>query len=238
MRRLRIDILSLFPEYFKGPFESSIIKRAVERGIIDINLLDIREFSKDKHKRIDDRPYGGGAGMVMMAEPVCDAIRSVRDKSSHVIFLSPQGSRFDSKKAKALSKKSHLVLLCGHYEGIDERVMDEVDEEISIGDYVLTNGCIASIVLVDATVRFVPEVLGNSNSIYQDSFDRGLLGAPCYTRPREFENKKVPEVLLNGDHSKIEEERREQALEKTRKVRPDLYKLHKKKNKERSLWSS
>ena len=170
---MEIDILSLFPEYFKGPFDVSIIKRALERGLIDINLVNIRDFSKGKHKKVDDRPFGGGPGMVLMPGPLKRAIKSVRKKNSHVIYLSPQGEKLSSKKARELSSLKHLILLCGHYEGIDERIMKEVDEEVSIGDFVLTNGCIPTIVLVDSVIRFIPKVLGDQESVEKDSYESG-----------------------------------------------------------------
>ena len=219
---MEIDILSLFPEYFKGPFDVSIIKRALERGLVDINLVNIRDFSKGKHKKVDDRPFGGGPGMVLMPGPLKRAIKSVRKKNSHVIYLSPQGEKLSSKKARELSSLKHLILLCGHYEGIDERIMKEVDEEVSIGDFVLTNGCIAAIVLVDAVIRFIPKVLGDQESVEKDSYESGILDFPNYTKPYDFEGEKVPEVLMSGNHSKIDEYRNEMALKKTREKRPDL----------------
>lgn len=219
-----IDILSLFPEYFTSSFEVSILKRAIEKGLININLTDIREFSEDKHKRVDERPFGGGPGMVLSPKPVIDAINSVKGKDSHVIYLSPQGAPFTAKKGKELSVKKHLVLLCGHYEGVDQRVIDmAIDEEISIGDYVLTNGCLPAIVLTDVVSRFIPGVLGHPEASEKDSLENGLFKGPVYTRPEEFENRKVPEVLLQGHHARIEEWRFIKGLEKTKKVRPDLY---------------
>lgn len=219
----RIDILSLFPEYFKGPFDESIIKQAQKKGIIEIQHIDIRDFADNKHNRVDDRPYGGGPGMVLMAPPVARAIRSVKTPKSRVVYLSPQGERLTAKKCRELAEYEHLVLLCGHYEGVDERVLEsEVDEEISIGDYVLTNGCLAAIVVVDAMVRFVPGVLGHELAANEDSFERGILDCPHYTRPEEFEGQQVPEVLLSGDHKKIAEWRHNAALKKTERVRPDL----------------
>ncbi|MEC7839285.1 MAG: tRNA (guanosine(37)-N1)-methyltransferase TrmD [Chlamydiota bacterium] len=222
-QQLRIDILSLFPDYFKGPFDESIIKRAKDNGIIDINLVDIRDFADNKHNRVDDRPYGGGPGMVLMPEPVSKAIRSVKTQEAKVVYLSPQGKPLTAKVARELSTCQHLVLLCGHYEGIDQRVIDsDVDEEISIGDYVLTNGCLPAIVVVDALVRFIPEVLGHEDAASEDSFENGLLDCPHYTRPVEFEGVEVPQVLRSGDHKKIEEWRYNQALSKTKRVRPDI----------------
>ncbi len=220
---MHIDILSLFPGYFSGPFDVSIIKRARENGLVTMNLVDIRDFAEGKHKKVDDRPYGGGPGMVLMPGPLSRAIRSVKGEASHVVYLSPQGKVLSAKVCERLATYDHLILVCGHYEGIDERVIEtEIDEEISIGDYVLTNGCLASIVLVDAMVRFVPGVLGHEDAAACDSFQKGLLDAPQYTRPPDFEGRQVPDVLMQGNHACIEKWRREKALEKTGKVRPDL----------------
>jgi tRNA (guanine37-N1)-methyltransferase len=203
---MRIDILSLFPEYFEGPFGVSIIKRACQRKIIDIDLINIRDFAQDKHHKVDDRPYGGGPGMVMMPGPLAQAIRSRRGKDSHVIYLSPQGKKLTAALSVLLAKRLHLILVCGHYEGIDQRVIDqEIDEEISIGDYVLTSGCPAAIVLVDAVSRFLPGVLGNEKSALNDSY-------PVYTRPAEFESKRVPDVLMSGNHQEIEKWRKEEKV--------------------------
>lgn len=219
----RIDILSLFPNYFQGPFDESIIKLARKRELLDINLVDIRDFSEDKHRTVDDRPYGGGPGMVMMAEPVAKAIRSVKKEKSLTIHLSPQGTPLTAQKARELAQHQHLVLLCGHYEGIDQRVIDkEVDEEVSIGDYVLTNGCLAAIVLVDTLVRFIPGVIGHDDAVNHDSFENGLLDCPHFTRPEVFEGVRVPDVLLSGNHKNIAEWRRNEAISKTRRVRSDL----------------
>ncbi len=224
-----IEILSLFPEYFVGPFDESILKRAREKGLLNINHVQIRDFALDKHRKVDDRPYGGGPGMVLKPEPVVSAIRKVKRPDSHVVYLSPQGKILTAEKCRSLSQKSHLILLCGHYEGMDERVLElEVDEEISIGADVLTNGALAAIVLIDAMARFIPGVLGHPEAAAEDSFERGLLDCPHYTRPEEFEGKKVPEVLLNGNHQQIAHWRKEQALEKTRRTRPDLYESYEK----------
>jgi tRNA (guanine37-N1)-methyltransferase len=223
---VKVDILSLFPDYFKGPFDESIISKARKKGIVEINLIDIRDFAENRYHQVDERPYGGGPGMVMMAQPVVKAIRSVKNEKSRVIYLSPQGALLDAAKCRQLAQHEHLILLCGHYEGIDERVIEsEVDEEISIGDFVLTNGCLAAIVLLDATVRFVPGVLGHENAAVEDSFENGIFDHPHYTRPEVFEEKEVPQVLLSGNHQKIAKWRKQKALEKTRDVRPDLFKL-------------
>jgi tRNA (guanine37-N1)-methyltransferase len=220
---MRIHILSLFPEYFKGPFDVSIIKRAKEKGILEIELVDIRDFATGKHKKVDDRPYGGGPGMVLMPEPLCRAIRSLKTPESRVIHLSPQGSLLSSKICERLSTYTHLILVCGHYEGIDERILEkEVDEEISIGDYVLTNGCLSSIVLVDALSRFIPGVIGNEEAPLQDSFQDGLFEGPQYTKPQNFEGSLVPPVLSSGHHEEIRRWKKDQALRKTKRVRPDL----------------
>jgi tRNA (guanine37-N1)-methyltransferase len=220
---MKLDVLSLFPGYFKGPLDESIIKRAQEKGILEINLVDIRDYSKGRHKQVDDRPYGGGPGMVLMPEPVVKAIRDCKSSVSKTIYLSPQGKQLSAALAEQLSKEEHLILLCGHYEGIDQRALDaEVDLEISIGDYVLTNGCLPALVLIDAFARFIPGVLGHEESASQDSFEAEVLDCPHYTRPQEFEGKSVPEILLSGHHEKIEEWRKRTAYEQTLKKRPDL----------------
>ena len=221
----RFDILSLFPEYFEGPFDVSMIKRAKENGLLEINLVNLRDFASGRYQQIDDRPYGGGPGMVLMAEPVTKAVRSVKNKKSHVVYLTPQGKPLTAKRCKELAEKEHLVVLCGHYEGIDERaIKSEVDEEISIGDFVLTSGAPAAIVLVDSVSRFIPGVIGNEEATKQDSFENGMFDAPVYTRPPLFQGIEVPEVLLSGNHAEIETWREKAAEEKTERVRPDLMK--------------
>ncbi|MDB6081146.1 MAG: trmD [Chlamydiia bacterium] len=226
---MKIDVLSLFPDYFRGPLDESILKRAREKGLIEIDLVNIRDYTLDKHRRVDDRCYGGGPGMVMMAEPICRAVHAKRREGSRVIFLSPQGPTLNAKKCRELAKEDHLILLCGHYEGIDERVLEsEVDEEISIGDFVLTNGCLAACVLIDSVARFIPGVIGDERAANEDSFEAGLLDFPQYTRPEVFEGNKVPEVLLSGNHKEIEAWRKTKALEKTKQVRPDLYQAYEK----------
>lgn len=220
-----VDILSLFPEYFQGPFEVSILRRAIEKRIIDIRHTNIRDFAEGKHRKVDDRPFGGGPGMVLMPKPLVEAIRSRKKEDSHVVYLSPQGKVLTAKTCECLALKPHLVLVCGHYEGIDQRVIDsEVDEEISIGDYVLTNGCLPAIVLIDAVARFIPGVLGHEEAAQQDSFQNGIFDAPQYTTPRDFEGKCVPEVLLGGNHALIKKWREEEAIKNTRRVRPELFK--------------
>ncbi len=220
---MKFTILSLFPEYFRGPFDASIIKRAREQGLIDIDLIDIRSFAEDKHKTVDDRPYGGGPGMVMMPGPCIRAIRSEKGPKTHVIYLTPQGAPLTAKKCESLARQEHILLLCGHYEGVDQRVIDkEVDEEISIGDYVLTNGCLPAIVLVDGVSRFIPGVLGHEEAARSDTFQSNIFEGPQYTRPELFEDIQVPGILLGGNHREIEKWRKNKAIEKTRQVRPEL----------------
>jgi len=220
---MRYDILSLFPEYFEGPFDVSMIKRGREKGLLEINLVNMRDFSSGRYQQIDDRPYGGGPGMVLMAEPVTKAVRSVKKEDSHVVYLTPQGKPLTAKRCGELAKKPHLIVVCGHYEGIDERAIEsEVDEEISIGDYVLTSGAPAAIVLIDSVSRFIPGVIGNEEAAQQDSFENGMFDCPVYTRPPIFEGKEVPEVLKNGNHAEIKAWRETQAQKKTKRVRPDL----------------
>jgi tRNA (guanine37-N1)-methyltransferase len=220
---MEIDILSLFPEYFRGPFDVSMMKRAREADLLEIRHTDIRDFAENKNRRIDDRPFGGGPGMVLAPGPVAKAIRSVKKTHSRVVYLSPQGKLLTASKCQELAHYEHLILLCGHYEGVDERVLQtEIDEEISIGDYVLTNGCAAAIVLVDAMARFIPGVIGHPDAVQEDSFQEGIFDAPHYTRPEIFEGMEVPAVLREGNHAKIREWRKSQALTKTRRVRPDL----------------
>ncbi len=220
---MKFDVLTLFPEMFEI-LNQSIIGKAIEKKLIDINLINIRDFSKDKHKKVDDTPYGGGAGMVMKPDVVYDAYKSIKDKNAKVIYMSPQGKELNQKKVEELSKESHLIILCGHYEGIDQRVLDKiVDEEISIGDYVLTGGEIPAMVLIDSVSRYVKGVL-KEESIKEESFSNGLLEYPQYTRPEEFEGMKVPEVLLSGHHENIDKWRKEKSLEITKKKRPDILK--------------
>lgn len=221
---MRIDILSLFPQIATASLGESILGRAQTRGLASVHSHNIRDWTHDKHHITDDTPYGGGQGMVMKCEPIFEAITSLRTPESRVIFLSPSGTPFKHAIAQRLaSNVQHLILLCGHYEGIDQRIIDQlVDEEISIGDYVLTNGVIAAVVIVDAIVRLIPGVLGDEASAVDDSFATGLLEFPQYTRPVEFQGARVPDVLLSGNHAAIAKWRREQALEKTRRLRPDL----------------
>ncbi|MBI1869827.1 MAG: tRNA (guanosine(37)-N1)-methyltransferase TrmD [Chlamydiae bacterium] len=220
---LKIDIITLFPEMLAGFFSSSILKKGQEKGLLEIHCVNPRDFTTDKHKTCDDRPYGGGSGMVMKAEPIFKAVKSVQTSESKIILLNPQGEKFSQAKAMEFSRLSHLIFICGHYEGIDERVkIGLADEEISIGDYVLTNGALAAAVVVDAIVRLVPEVLGNPDSLMTESFSMGLLEYPQYTRPRIFQDESVPEILLTGDHQKIKKWRNEEAIKRTQQKRPDL----------------
>ena len=220
---MKIDVLTLFPEMFE-PLKASIIGKAIEKNIIEINLINIRDFSKDKHKKVDDTPYGGGAGMVIRPDVVYDAYKSVYDKNAKVIYLSPQGKVLDQKKVENLSLENHLILLCGHYEGIDQRVLDEiVDEEISIGDYVLTGGELPAMVVIDTVSRYIEGVI-NKESTNEESFSNGFLEYPQYTRPEEFLGKKVPDILISGHHENINKWRQEKSLEITKLKRPDLLK--------------
>ena len=220
---MKFDVLTLFPEMFSS-LEQSIIGRAVENGQISINLINIRDFSTDKHKKVDDTPYGGGAGMVMMPDVVYSAYESLESSDAKVIYMSPKGKTLNQEKVEELSKESHLIILCGHYEGIDQRVLDKiVDEEISIGDYVLTGGEIPAMVLIDSVSRYVKGVL-KEDSIKEESFSNGLLEYPQYTRPEIFQGERVPEVLLSGNHQEIDKWRKEKSLEITKKNRPDLLK--------------
>ena len=222
-----IDIITLFPEMFTGVFGESIIKRAVEKNILSIRFTQLREFAFDKHRQVDDSPFGGGAGMVLKPEPVYRAVRDVLSKSNEnfsrkVIITDPSGEVFTQAKAKELAALDQIIFVCGHYEGFDARIYDLADELISIGDYVLTGGELPAMVIVDAVARMLPNVLGSAESAETDSFFDGMLGFPQYTRPREFEGKIVPEVLLSGNHAEIRKWRETQALNLTRARRPDL----------------
>lgn len=226
---MKFDVLTLFPEMFET-MKQSIFGKAMGKGIVTMNTVNIRDFSKDKHKKVDDTPYGGGAGMVMMPDVVYSAYKSIATKNAKVIYMSPQGKTLSQKKVEELAKQDHLIILCGHYEGIDQRVLDKiVDEEISIGDYVLTGGEIPAMVLMDSVSRYVEGVL-KQDSIKEESFTNGLLEYPQYTRPETFEGQKVPEILLTGHHENIEKWRKEQSLKITKQKRPDL--LEKQANNE------
>lgn len=220
---MRIDIITIFPDVFTY-FDKSIIKRAREKKIVEIHIWNLRDFSKDKHKKVDDKPYGGGKGMVLKCQPIFDAVSEIKkiNKEGKVILTTPQGVIFNHEIAKELSKEKGLIIICGHYEGVDERVKEICDYEISIGDYILTGGELPSMVIVDCIVRFLPKVLPEEAKIY-DSFHNYLLDWPCYTRPRNFRGLKVPEILLSGNHKKIEEWRKKKAIEITKEKRPDLY---------------
>ena len=220
---MKFNVLTLFPEMFET-VKQSIIGKAIEKGIVEINLINIRDFSKNKHKKVDDTPYGGGAGMVMKPDVVYDAYNSIKSNNSKVIYLSPKGKTLNQEKVKELANENHIILLCGHYEGIDQRVLDEiVDEEISIGDYVLTGGEIPAMVLIDSVSRYVDGVI-TKESVEEESFSNGLLEYPQYTRPEIFLDKKVPEILLSGHHENIKKWREEKSLEITRHNRSDLLK--------------
>ena len=220
---LRIDVITLFPNVFEGYFGESILKRAQQRGAVSFGFTNPRDFTNDVHRTVDDRPFGGGAGMVMKPEPLFDAVASLRRDNSHVILMTPSGKPFRQQRARELASFEHLIMICGHYEGIDDRVRTGlVDEELSIGDYVLTNGNLPAMVVTDAIVRLLPDVLGCADSAVEESFSDNLLEYPQYTRPRVFNDEEVPEVLLSGDHARIAEWRHQQALERTRQQRPDL----------------
>jgi len=232
---MRIDVITIFPEMFAPVLNESIIKRAQNSGKVRIFVHDLRDYTNDRHRKVDDRPFGGGSGMVLAPEPLFKAVEAIKRKAkakkpaTRVIMLCPQGKKFNQASAKALSRRSHLVFICGRYEGIDERVRRRLaDEDISIGDYVLTGGELPAMVVIDAVVRLLPGVLGDKNSLNFESFEGNLLEYPQYTRPADFRGMKVPDVLLGGDHKKIEQWRRKEALKKTRRKRPDLFKKAKK----------
>jgi len=236
--RMRFDILTLFPEMFSSPFQESILARAIEKDLIQIRTINIRDFSLDKHQVVDDTPYGGGQGMVMKVEPIAGAIEWVKSKdpSAWIIYLTPQGKPFNQEVARELSSRSHLVFLCGRYEGVDERVKELfVDEEISIGDYILTGGELAAMVLIDAISRLLPGVLGSERSAGEDSFFNSLLEYPQYTRPFSFRGEDVPEVLLSGNHGAIALWRKKEAIKRTLTRRPDLLTKAKLSDEEKKL---
>ena len=220
---MRIDILTLFPEICRAPLNESMMKRAQTSGALELRIHNLRDWTTDKHRTADSAPFGGGQGMVMKAEPIFAAVESLRSDTSQVILMTPQGRQFNQSLSTELSTALHLIIICGHYEGVDHRVTEHlVDTELSIGDYVLTNGAIAAVVVVDAVVRLLPGVLGHEQSAADDTFSHGLLEAPQYTRPAEFRGWKIPDVLLSGDHAEIAAWRREQAVARTRQNRPDL----------------
>ncbi len=221
---LKIDVITLFPRMLDGFLGESMLKRAAKAGVVEFRVVNLRDFTDDIHKTTDDRPYGGGPGMIMKPEPIFKAVESVRSAKARVILMTPQGRRFDQKMAEELSGERHLILISGHYEGVDERVRDAVvTDEISIGDYILTNGALPAAVVMDAVARLVPGVLGAGEGATDDeSFSSGLLEYPQYTRPPEFQGMKVPDVLISGNHGEIARWRREQALRRTKERRPDL----------------
>ena len=206
---MRIDILTLFPNMFEGFLSESIIKRAIEKKLVEINLINFRDYTNDPHNKVDDTPFGGGAGMVLMIEPIYNALEAIKTEDSHIVLLTPSGKTFNQKKAKEFSKIKHLILICGHYEGFDDRIKNIIDEEVSIGDFVLTGGELPAMMISDATIRLVEGVI-SKESLENESFDTDLLDYPVYTKPREFKGMKVPDVLLSGDHKKIEEYRLEE----------------------------
>jgi len=224
--QIQFDIITLFPQIFSSIFSESLIKRALNRNLVKINLINLRDFASDKHKTIDGKPYGGGAGMILKVDTLVKAIRSRKkiSKKAKIILLSPQGKIFNQKKAKELSKFDQIILICGHYEGVDERIKKFIDKEISIGDYILTGGEIPAMVLIDTITRLIPKVVGSRISLKEESLEKNLLKYPQYTKPAEFEGLKVPIILLSGNHKKIENWRQQKSLEKTKKNRPDLLK--------------
>jgi tRNA (guanine37-N1)-methyltransferase len=222
---MKIDVLTLFPAMFAGPLDESIIQRARKKGLLDLKIHDLRAWTHDRHKTVDDRPFGGGPGMLLKAEPIFEAVENLRRADTKVILLSPSGRKFSQEIARELSQKKDLLLVTGHYEGFDERVREKLaDDELSIGDYVLTNGALPAMVVIDAVTRLLPGVLGDDESSHDESFSAGLLEYPQYTRPAEFRGMKVPDVLVSGNHAEIEKWRREQAKLRTEKDRPDLLK--------------
>jgi tRNA (guanine37-N1)-methyltransferase len=222
---MKIDVLTLFPAMFAGPLDESIIMRARKKGLLDLQIHQLRDWTHDRHKTVDDKPFGGGPGMLMKVEPLFEAVESLKRAGTKVILLSPSGRKFTQEIARELSQEKDLLLVTGHYEGFDERVRESLaDDELSIGDYVLTNGALPAMVVIDAVARLLPGVLGDDDSSRDESFSHGLLEYPQYTRPAEFRGMKVPEVLLNGNHAEIEKWRREQAKLRTKASRPDLLK--------------
>lgn len=220
---MRIDILTLFPSMFDGFLSCSIIKRAIEKKLVEINIINFRDYSKDPHSKVDDTPYGGGSGMVLMIQPIYDAVMALKDEDTKVILLTPDGIPYNQKKAYELKKYKHLIIICGHYEGFDDRIRNIVDFSISIGDYVLTGGELPSMIITDTVVRLIDGVIDASSHI-NDSFNpnTNLLDYPSYTKPREFMGMRVPDVLLNGNHKEIDEFRKRESLKKTSEIRPDL----------------
>jgi tRNA (guanine37-N1)-methyltransferase len=222
---MEFDVLTLFPRIFEGPLDESILKRAQNKGLVAIRVHNLRDFTHDKHRVVDDKPYGGGPGMLMKPEPIFEAVEKFRRENSCVVLMTPQGAPLTQARAREFLQEPHVIIICGHYEGVDERVREAlVDEEVSIGDYVLTNGALAAAVFVDAVVRLVPGVLGDDQSADDDSFAAGLLEGPQYTRPPEFRGMSVPEILLSGHHEAVAKWRAEWARQRTKERRPDLLK--------------
>ena len=222
---MKIDVLTLFPAMFAGPLDESIIKRARKKGLLDLKVHDLRDWTHDRHRTVDDRPFGGGPGMLMKPEPIFEAVESLRREKTKVILLSPGGRKFSQQIARELAEQTDMLLVTGHYEGFDERVRQALaDDELSIGDYVLTNGALPAMVVIDAVTRLLPGVLGDDESSRDESFSHGLLEFPQYTRPAEFRGMKAPDVLVSGNHAEIEKWRREQAKQRTKERRPDLLK--------------
>jgi tRNA (guanine37-N1)-methyltransferase len=221
---MKIDVLTTFPEMFTGPLDYSMVKRAREAGILDFRVVNLRDYTHDRHKTVDDRPFGGGPGMLLKPEPIFEAVENLAKEQTRIVMMTPAGRLFNQELARELSREEHVLILCGAYEGFDERVTTLVDDELSIGDYVLTNGAVPAMVIIDAVTRLLPGVLGDEQSSADESFSHGLLEYPHYTRPAEFREMKVPEVLISGHHAEIERWRREQALKRTKERRPDLMK--------------
>ncbi|MGA3179146.1 MAG: tRNA (guanosine(37)-N1)-methyltransferase TrmD [Verrucomicrobiota bacterium] len=220
---MKIDVLTLFPEMFTGPIDASIVQRARQTGLLELRVHNLRDYAHDNYKTVDDRPFGGGPGMVLKCEPIFEALQALKGAQTRVVLMSPAGRPFEQSVARGLSARPSLLFICGAYEGVDERVREQlVDEELSIGDYVLTNGTLAAMVVIDAVTRLLPGALGDDLSVVDESFSRGLLEYPHYTRPADFRGWKVPPVLLSGNHAAIEKWRREQALARTAQRRPDL----------------
>lgn len=220
---MKIDVLTLFPEMFKGPLDVSMVQRAREAGQLELRITDLRDYTHDRHKTVDDRPFGGGPGMVLKCEPIFEAVENLANEKTRVILMTPGGRSFNQALARELSQQEHMLFICGSYEGVDERVHEAlVDDEISIGDYVLTNGGLPAMVVIEAVTRLLPGVLGDEQSACDESFSHGLLEYPHYTRPAEFRGMKVPEILLSGHHAEIEKWRAEQARKRTAERRPDL----------------
>lgn len=221
---MKIDVLTLFPEMFVGPLDFSMIKRARDAGILNLRVINLRDYTHDRHKTVDDKPFGGGPGMLLKPEPIFEAVENLANEKTRVIMLTPVGRKFNQQIARELSQQEHLLFLCGAYEGFDERVRTLAQDEISIGDFVLTNGALPAMMIVDAVTRLLPGVLGDEKSSADESFSHETLEYPHYTRPAEFRGMKVPEILLSGNHAEIEKWRREQAMGRTKERRPDLLK--------------